>query len=163
MREKGLVGVIILIVVLLIAVAAGGYFFFFNPRAQINKAIKPDTSLETVSDVPRTEIVESGFNIELVITPSNNNVISDTVEITATQVSEEAAGVGFFITTDEEGYMHEGMPNLGLDRSAADGWSNTFDTTEYDSGKYYINVIVYPEGGEGDPLGIAQVQVEISN
>jgi uncharacterized protein (UPF0333 family) len=163
MREKGLVGVIILIVVLLVAVVVGGYFFYFNPRAQIDRAIKPDTSLETVSDTPRTEIVESGYNIELVITPSNNNVIADTVAITATQVSEEAAGVGFFITKDEEGFMEEGMPNLGLDRDAADGWSNTFDTTEYDNGKYYINVIVYPEGGEGNPLGVAQVPVEISN
>jgi hypothetical protein len=97
------------------------------------------------------------------IEPSVNNVISDTVTITATQVSDEAVGVGFFLSPDKESFIEGGQPSIGTDSSPEGGWSNNFNTSEYDNGEYYISVVVYPEGGEGNPLGIAQIPVEIKN
>jgi hypothetical protein len=167
MREKGAVVLVVMIVVLIAAVvAAAGYFFFFNPRAQIDRAVKPDTSLEDNSilpKAPRTEIKESGYNLEVIIEPSENNVISDTVTITATQVSEEAAGVGFFLSPDKESFIEGGQPSIGTDSSPEGGWSNMFNTTEHDNGNYYVNIVVWQEGGEGPPLGFAQIPVEIKN
>ena len=55
------------------------------------------------------------------------------------------------------------MPIIGRDTSSTDGWSYEFDTTEHDNGKYYISVVVYSEDGDGPPLGVAQIPVEIKN
>jgi len=162
-NEKGSAIVVILVAILLVAVSVGGYFYLFAGKRGIERAIQPDKNIKNVLDLPRTEIVESGYNMELTIKPSNKNVISETVEITATQVSEEAAGVGFFVSTTKEGFFEGGQPNIGIDRSETDGWSNTFNTAEFENGEYYINAVAYPPGGEGDPLGIAQIPVEIKN
>ena len=52
---------------------------------------------------------------------------------------------------------------IGTDSSSKGGWVNTFDTSEYDNGKYYISVVVWDDDGEGPPLGAAQIPVEINN
>ena len=113
--------------------------------------------------MPRTEIKESGYNLEVLIEPSANNVISGIVTITATQVVKEAAGVGFYLSKTKEALTDGGMASLGIDRSLEGGWSNTFNTTELDNGKYYISVVVYSTNGDGPPLGAAQVPVVIKN
>lgn len=167
-KQEGFAVVIIVIVVLLIGIVLGGagFFYFFNPKAQFERAVKPDTSTEeSIKDkiAPRSEIKESGLNLEVVVKPSNNNVISGTVTITASNVDENGAGVGFFISETKEALTQGGIPRLGIDSDKTDGWSNTFNTAEYENGKYYISVVVYPPGGEGSPLGVAQIPVEIRN
>jgi len=167
--QKGLIGMVILVAVLVSAVIAVivGYLFLQNPKKfLVDDKIASDTSHEeSLKDkiAPRTEIKESGLALEVVIKPSDNNVVSDTVDITATKVVEEAVGVVFFISETKEGLTEGGMPVIGRDSSSDDGWSSTFDTTEYDNGKYYINVVVYSEDADGPPLGVAQIPVEIKN
>jgi len=160
------VGVVVLILGLLLG-AAVGYAFFFNKRSAIERAIKPDTSTTAgpLSKItaPRTKIVESGYNVDVTISPSTNNTLTGAVEITATKTLPEAKGVGFFISTDETGFQKEGLPNIEIDRNDADGWSTTFDTTQTDNGNYFINTIVYSADGNAAPLGIAQIPVEIKN
>lgn len=167
-RQKGFAMVFVIILVLLIGIVIGGivFFHFFNPKAQLERAIKPDTSTEeSVKDkmLPRMEIKESGLNMDVLIKPSDNNVISGTVTITATNVDKNGAGVGFFLSKTKEELTQGGMPKLGIDSDEEDGWTNVFNTTEFENGKYYVNVVVYPPGGEGNPLGVAQIPVEIKN
>ena len=168
-NNSGIAIVIILIVVLIsaaIAIAVG-YMFLSNPKEfLVDRKIASDTTHEgkiTDKIAPRTEIEESGYLMDAVIKPSDNNIVSDTVEITATNVDESAAGVVFFISETKEELTEGGMPVIGRDTSTEDGWSSEFDTTEYENGKYYINIVAYDSDGEGPPLGVAQIPVEIKN
>jgi len=165
-HERGAVGAIIA-VFLVIGIGVAAYFFLSNPKKYlVDSKIAPDTSTEeSLRDkiAPRDEIKESGLSMNVVVKPSKNNVISGTVTITATEVVEEAAGVGFFIAETQEALTEGGMPSLGIDRSGADGWTNIFDTTEYANGKYYVSIVAWEQSGEGPPLGVAQIPVEIKN
>jgi hypothetical protein len=58
--------------------------------------------------------------------------------------------------------MVTGAKILGFDSSPKGGWTKTFDTTEYDNGKYYVFVLAAEEVGS-DPIGSANVRVEIIN
>lgn len=169
-NKEGIAVLLVVVAVLvsvIVALAVGGYFFLQNPKKfLVDDKIASDTSHEgkiTDAIAPRKEIKESGYLLDVVVEPSDNNVISETVTITANKVDETAAGVVFFISETKEELTEGGMPVISRDSNGNDGWLSEFDTTEYENGKYYISVVVYSEGGEGPPLGVAQIPVEIKN
>jgi hypothetical protein len=165
MKENGFVGVLVLVIVILIGgLLAGWYFIFLQPKMQFEKARKPDTSLKTVSEssIPRTKIRESGFNVEITIEPSQNDTISGEVTIAAADVPAEAKHVGFSISENFED-LGTGGPNLGFDSSETEGWTKTLDTTKYKNGKYFVALFVFSTDASSNPIGTANVQVEISN
>ena len=116
MKQKGTAWLVVLIIILLIAVGlvVAWYFVFQQPRNQLEKGRTPDSSLKTEESlINKTEVKESGFNSELVITPSNNDVISGTVTIKANQAPAETKHVGFSISKTVEGLGSSG-PTLGF-------------------------------------------------
>jgi hypothetical protein len=162
-KEKGAVIFIVLVIVLLIGVLlAVGYFFFLKPRMQFRKGTQPDTTLETESIIPRTKIEESGMSAKLIISPSQNDIISGEVTIEAVSVPEETENAGFLIVKNFD-ESRTGGPNLGFDSSGNGGWTKTLDTTEYDDGEYYIGVVVFGSDTDSDPIGVANAKVLIDN
>jgi len=111
---------------------------------------------------PFTEIRTSGFNTEMVISPTSNNVISGIVTITMSKIPAETGIVGFVLLAQGEELI--GGPNLGMDGSGNDGWSFILDTTAYSNGVYTLSgiaAIAFEEGRQ--PLGVASAQVIIEN
>ena len=101
------------------------------------------------------------MNAEIEIAPSLDKIISGDVTITANDVPEETGVVGFALTEKVEDLGTGGI-FIGFDSSPKGGWTKTFDTTEYDNGKYYLHVLVAEKMGS-DPIGAASVRVEINN
>jgi hypothetical protein len=163
MREKGAVVFIVLIVVILIGgLLAAGYFFFIQPQIQFKKGTQLDTTLTTKSIIPRTKIEERGMNVKLIISPSQNDVISGEVTIEAVDVPKETKNVGF-LTIENFNETETGGPNLGFDSSPNGGWTKTLDTTEYDNGEYNIGIVVFGSNTDSDPIGAVNVKVLIDN
>lgn len=111
---------------------------------------------------PKTEVRAKGFNAEVLVKPSVDNVISGVVTISVTKAPAET-NMAFFTITGQgvEGIGPAG-PNLGIDGDATDGWSKLIDTTKYKNGLYEIAGLAMPSTDD-DPLGMATVQVLIQN
>lgn len=165
MREKGAIGIILLIIVVLGIGLIGGWFLFgMKEKVEMSKSLEPDTSPSTDTQTlesPGSKIVEKGLNIDMEIKPAINNTISGIVNISATSVPENTAHVGFVVVEKLEDFGTNGT-NLGIDSDGSNGCTRILDTTDYENGLYFVVSIASSEIG-ADPIGSANVQVEIKN
>jgi hypothetical protein len=165
MKQKGSIGAVLLILLLIIIIGLGAaWYFAFQPHRELERARTPDTSVNTNSDslFKKTEVKQKGLNVLMVITPSENDVLSGKVTIKATEVPEETMHVGFSINEKFED-LGQGGPNLGFDSDGSDGWEIPLDTTEYENGEYYVAVFVFDNDASSNPLGAGNVKVAIKN
>jgi hypothetical protein len=166
MREKGsvLLSVLVVLLLVIVGVAGAGYYYFIYPVKQFEKARTPDTNLNTEPTIlpPKTSIKEKGLNSTMVISPSQNDVISGEVVIEATDLPAETKHVGFSVSEKFED-LGVGGPNLGFDSDGSDGWGKTLDTSNYENGIYYVALFVFENDASSNPLGAVNKQVEIRN
>lgn len=166
MQERGLIKIIIILVLLILLVMGlgFGYSTFIYPRMQFEKAEKPDTDINTKTGglLKKSEIKEKGFNAGLLISPSENDVISGTVTIKATDLPDGIKHVGFSINENFD-ELGNGGPSLGFDSDGTDGWEMVLDTTEYENGTYFVALFAFDNDASSNPLGVANVQVEVRN
>lgn len=166
MKEKGSVGAVVLVIfaLLLVGLVVFWYVFFQSSQKQLEKARTPDSSLNTESKilVPKNEIKEGGYNSTIVLTPSQNDVISGEVTVKALDVPIEAKHVGFSINENFDD-LGVGGPNLGFDSKKDDGWSIVLDTTKYNNGIYYVAFFVFSTDATSNPVAVANAQVEVKN
>lgn len=117
---------------------------------------------------PKTEIkVEGQANTEILIAPSVDDVIKDSVTITFLNVPELTKSVGFAIQGPGIASMHVTGPNIAFDKDGSDGWSVVFDTAKYSDNEYIIYAAafdrVFKPEEKGEPLAGAMAEVRIQN
>jgi len=115
---------------------------------------------------PKTEIIAKGQKgVELVISPSVDEVIKGTVTITMNNVPQGTKFAGFYLKSGDAEDVGDGLPNVGLDNDGSDGWSLIVDTTTYNNDKYRIFVSTFAEEPDYwvEPTGTTSAEVLINN
>ena len=119
------------------------------------------TTVKSEPAAAKTEIIGKGIRTTISIAPSNGNVISGVVTITATKVPSDIGVMGFSI---QGGNVPEdpSTSNIALHTDGSSGWDVSLDTTKYDNGAYEISIVA----GSADfksMLGSASADVVIKN
>lgn len=116
---------------------------------------------------PKTEIIAKGqTGLELVISPSVDEVIKGTVTITMNNVPQGTKFAGFYLKSGDAEDVGDDLPNVGLDKDGSDGWSSILDTTEYNNNKYRIFAATFgeePDYTTAEPTGTILAEVVINN
>ena len=166
MEQRGSAATIIIIVLLIIlaGIAGAAYYTFILPAKEFERAETPDTSINTNEEglFQKSEVREKGFNAGILIAPSVNDVISGIVTVSAVDTPKQSKHVGFSISKKFDD-LGKGGPNLGIDSDGMDGWGVKLDTSEYENGLYYLAIFAFENDTTSNPLGVANVQVEIRN
>lgn len=158
---------VITIFVVLVLIAGAVYLIInmdneevvYQQDLETPQAVAPESG----TSKSKTEVFGSGFNAEMTVSPSVDNVISGIVTVTVTKSPVGTKGVGFAITGGSLGNDLKGTgPNLGFDTAVGDGWTKLVDTTQYPNGLYEISSIAFSDM-DSDPLGVATAQVVIEN
>jgi hypothetical protein len=154
---------------ILAAVAAAGIFALIAACGRSGDAsdkevitFEPTQEATEEPTAPDTEIRSQGYNAEVVIEPSSDNVISGIVTIRVTKAPAETEMAFFAIVGNGSESIETTGPNLGIDSDVSDGWSRLLDTTEYEDGLYEVAGLAMSSAND-DPIGMASAQVMIQN
>ncbi|MEK6816436.1 MAG: hypothetical protein AABY09_02395, partial [Nanoarchaeota archaeon] len=121
---------------------------------------------QKVQLIVKTQIKVSATGMEMIISPSKDNVVKGIITITVTKAPTDTGMVAFAIIGPGIESIEKTGPNLGFDGDGSDGWSFEFDTNTYPNNIYSIATIAFPSitpGGGAPPLGALQAKIEIRN